>query len=180
MKALVTSAAVALALLLYGQPMASAQSLVEIVLVDTLDETRGYCLDIAGGRGKNAPLDQGLQAHTCYHYTGEIPEDQGFDPTLIRFGQFRLPHFEACMAVAAAKEGEAIALDRCTTESTQKFRLTASGQIVTQDNPNLCITVNASEKREGRGGTPIHVMRPLSLQTCDAAQQPYQTWSLYR
>ncbi|MGH1479196.1 MAG: hypothetical protein ACRBM6_10845 [Geminicoccales bacterium] len=55
-----------------------------------MDETRGYCLDIAGGRGKEAPLGHGLQAHTCYHNSGGVLEDQGFDAALIDEGQFRI------------------------------------------------------------------------------------------
>lgn len=61
------------------------------MLSSNLDEARGYCLDIAGGKGANAPLDKGLQAHTCYHYTGGILEDQGFDAALISEGEFRIP-----------------------------------------------------------------------------------------
>ncbi|MGO3737589.1 MAG: hypothetical protein ACTJFV_10820 [Moraxellaceae bacterium] len=59
---------------------------VEVMLLSQLDESRGYCLDIAGGQGTNAELDKGLQAHTCYHYTGSILEDQGFNAALIDDG----------------------------------------------------------------------------------------------
>ncbi len=69
-------------------PAAYATELVEIKLIEPIDEARGYCLNIAGGRGTNAPLDKGLQAHTCYDYTGGLLEDQSFDAALIETGQF--------------------------------------------------------------------------------------------
>ncbi|MEL6965183.1 MAG: ricin-type beta-trefoil lectin domain protein, partial [Pseudomonadota bacterium] len=149
------------------------------LLVDELDEARGYCLDIAGGPGKNSPLDKGLQAHTCYHYTGGILEDQGFDETLIDEGQFRIPYFDVCMSIPSVEAGAPISLDQCSTAETQQFTLKPDGQLVATADPGLCVTVSASEKREGRGGTPVHVMRPLSLQPCDDAVKSYQTWSLH-
>lgn len=157
----------------------SAENLVEVQLADRLDDARGYCLDIAGGKGKNAPLDKGLQAHTCYNYTGGILEDQGFDEALIVKGEFRIPYFDVCMAVPSVEAGAPILLDSCDGTDAQKFSLKDSGQLVTQADPKLCVTVNSTEKREGRGGSPIHVMRPLSLQPCDDANKTYQTWSLF-
>ncbi len=167
---------------LFGGTMGSAHSadkLVEVMLADKLDEPRGYCLDIAGGKGKRAPLDKGLQAHTCYNYTGGILEDQGFDPALISKGQFRVVYFNVCMAVPAIKTGAAISLAPCKNADTQKFELNSNGQLTSQANPKLCVTVSSTQKREGRGGSPIHVMRPMSLQPCDDAKKAYQTWSLH-
>ena len=159
-------------------PLHAADDLVEIMLADKLDEARGYCLDIAGGKGKNAPLDQGLQAHTCYHYTGGILEDQGFEKALIGEGRFRIPYFDVCMAVPSVEAGAPIDLGPCADTDTQKFTLQDNGHLVAASDPNLCITVSATEKREGRGGTPIHVMRPLTLQPCADAETAYQTWEL--
>lgn len=179
MKTIIASTVVALSLFGVVEPARSAENLVEVLLADELDEARGYCLDIAGGRGKNAPLDQGLQAHTCYHYTGGILEDQGFDAALIDEGQFRIPYFDVCMSVPSVEAGAAISLEQCSTADTQEFTLKPDGQLVAQTDSELCVTVSSTEKREGRGGTPIHVMRPLSLQPCDDAMKAYQTWSLH-
>ena len=55
-----------------------AATLVEVMLVDKLDEPRGFCLDIVGSQRKATP-ERGLQAHTCYSYQGKIAVDQGFD-----------------------------------------------------------------------------------------------------
>jgi hypothetical protein len=151
---------------------------VEIMLVSNLDETRGYCLDIAGGKGANAPLDKGLQAHTCYHYTGAILEDQGFEEALISEGRFRIPYFDVCMSVTAIQIGATTSLEECSNSDNQKFTLKPNGQLVSQVDPTLCLTVNSLEKKEGRGAFPVHVMRSLSLQLCDETIRPYQTWSI--
>ncbi len=154
----------------------SDEKVVEIMLASKLDETRGYCLDIAGGKGANAPVEKGLQAHTCYHYTGSILEDQGFDPLLISEGRFRISYFDVCMSVASVAEGSTISLDTCSDSDTQKFSLQENGQLVPAKNSRLCITVSATEKKEGRGASPVHVMRPISLQPCDTTKKEYQTW----
>jgi hypothetical protein len=60
MKYLNLSTAIIVAMPLYLQAATTA-NIVEIVLSNTLDEDRGYCLDIAGGQGGNAPLDKGLK-----------------------------------------------------------------------------------------------------------------------
>lgn len=151
---------------------------VEVMLASNLDEARGYCLDIAGGKGADAPLDKGLQAHTCYHYTGGILEVQGFDALLITEGLFRLPYFDICMSVPSVEVGAAISLSKCNDLKTQKFTLKSNGQLVTKANPKLCITVSSTQKKEGRGGSPIHVMRPLSLQSCNDTNNSYQTSSI--
>lgn len=156
------------------------EKMVEVMLASNLDEARGYCLDIAGGKGANAPLDKGLQAHTCYHYTGSILEDQGFDVSLISEGQFRISYFDVCMSVPSLEVGSAISLGICDNLDTQKFTLKSNGQLVAQVDQKLCVTVSSTEKKEGRGGSPVHVMRPLSLQSCDDTRKPYQTWLLNR
>ncbi|MBX2808194.1 MAG: RICIN domain-containing protein [Cellvibrionaceae bacterium] len=151
---------------------------VEVMLASHLDETRGYCLDIAGGKGENAPVEKGLQAHTCYNYTGEILVDQGFDHSLIGEGQFKIPYFDVCMSVSTIEVNSAISLAECQALSTQRFTLMDNGNLVPQANPNLCVTVSSAEKKEGRGASPVHVMRPVSLQLCDDAISAYQSWVL--
>lgn len=155
------------------------QKLVEVRLNDTIDEDRGYCLDIAGGKGANAPLDKGMQAHTCYDYTGELLEDQSFDEALLKEGQFKIVYFDICMAASALETDASITLASCETIDTQKFSLQENGNLVMKAKPELCVTVNATEKREGRGSTPVHVMRPISLQACSEDNAKYQTWSLF-
>ncbi|MEL6526334.1 MAG: DUF3500 domain-containing protein, partial [Chloroflexota bacterium] len=48
---------------------------VEITLIDPLDGvTNSYCIDIAGGN-ENVDPANGLQAHTCYSYQGDLGTD---------------------------------------------------------------------------------------------------------
>ena len=155
-----------------------AEKKVEVMLKDPLDDTRGYCLDIAGGKGKRAPVERGLQAHSCYSYTGDILEDQGFNAAETEDGQFRIMYFDACMTVPSTAAGTAIALGQCDNSDQQKFSLTDTGQLVPQADPKLCVTVDADNRREGRGGSPVHVMRPVTLQPCESANDTYQLWEL--
>lgn len=157
----------------------SAEEAVEVRLVDDIDESRGYCLDIAGGRGTNASLDRGLQAHTCYDYTGALLEDQSFDSALIEQGQFKIPYFDVCMTASSTEAGASIMLASCGSTDTQQFSLEPNGRLVLDASPDLCVTASSTEKREGRGGTPVHVMRPLSLQPCAAENEAFQVWSIY-
>jgi len=157
----------------------SAETLVEVRLASNIDESRGYCLDIAGGRGTKAPLDKGLQAHTCYDYTGSLLEDQSFDADLIEQGLFRIPYFDVCMTASSTTSGAAIMLEPCESSDEQLFSLESNGNLILQANPDLCVTTSSTEKREGRGGTPVHVMRPLSLQPCSDENSDFQSWSVF-
>ncbi|RBP79027.1 hypothetical protein EBI01_16435 [Marinomonas rhizomae] len=157
----------------------AASETVEVMLADNLDDTRGYCIDVAGGQGATASLDKGLQAHTCYHYTGTILEDQGFDRLSIDQDKFYLSYFDVCMSVSSLEAGESVGLAQCANQDTQKFELTDSGKIASKANPKLCLTVSSTDKKEGRGGSPVHVMRSLSLQSCETSADKYQTWSMH-
>ncbi|WP_299411010.1 ricin-type beta-trefoil lectin domain protein [Acaryochloris sp. IP29b_bin.148] len=157
----------------------SAEKLVEVKLNDDIDESRGYCLDIAGGRGTKAPIEKGLQAHTCYDYTGGLLEDQSFDASLIEQGQFKIPYFDVCMTASSTEAGANLELATCDSTDTQKFSLESNGNLTLQAAPELCVTVSSTEKKEGRGATPVHVMRPLSLQPCSADNVEYQAWSTF-
>ena len=174
----VTVAGVAGIFLLLGNVHAH-EELVEIRLIDNVDEPRGYCLDIAGGRGRNAPLNRGLQAHTCYDYTGGLLEDQSFDAAQIAQGQFRIPYFDVCMSVLPVDIGSSVTLAPCDNTEAQTFSLQPNGQLTPKARMDLCVTVSRSDKREGRGGTPVHVMRPLSLQSCSDEQFAYQAWTVF-
>jgi hypothetical protein len=175
-----TLATLATALLATTVSVAQAdEKLVEIRLIDDIDEARGYCLDIAGGRGTNAPLDKGLQAHTCYDYAGSLLEDQSFDEALIEQGTFRIPYFDVCMSVSPLEAGAPVMLAPCAAEDSQQFSLESNGNLIATASPELCVTASSTEKREGRGGEPVHVMRPLTLQPCSDDNKAYQAWTIF-
>ena len=158
----------------------STEDIVEIKLIDNIDEPRGYCLDVAGGRGTKAPVEKGLQAHTCYDYTGSLLEDQSFDASLIKQGEFKIPYFGVCMTASSIESGSAVMLATCESTDTQKFSLEPNGNLILQAKPELCVTASSTEKKEGRGATPVHVMRPLSLQQCSEDNVEYQAWSIFK
>lgn len=157
---------------------ANSVELAEVMLSSPLDDTRGYCLDIAGGQGASAPVERGLQAHTCYNYTGEILEDQGFDTSLISKGSFKIFYFDVCMSASSIEVGASLDLKKCNASDNQSFSMKNSGQISPNSNPSLCVTVDSANRREGRGGSPVHVMRPVSLQLCENSQSDYQHWTI--
>lgn len=153
---------------------------VEIRLIDNVDEARGYCLDIAGGKGEGASVESGLQAHTCYDYTGSLLVDQSFDAALLAStGEFKIPHFNVCMTASATQAGATLQLAACESKDTQLFTLKPDGQLVLKSNETLCVTVNSTEKKEGKGGDPVHVMRPVSLEACSAENAVYQSWKTF-
>lgn len=178
MKTLFTASMMTLGLIL-GAASTQAAELVEIRLVDNIDDERGYCVDIAGGRGADAPLDKGLQAHNCYDYAGSLLEDQSFDVDLLKQGQAKITYFNVCMTATSLTAGSALELASCNNSNNQSFSLEANGHLITTAKPELCVTVSATEKREGRGGSPAHVMRPISLELCSPAASSYQIWKTY-
>ena len=73
--------------------MPSADEPVEIVLIDSLDEPRGFCLDILGYQEQANPLG-GAQVHTCYSDQGKLGIDQAFDGDHIETGEFQFAAFD--------------------------------------------------------------------------------------
>ena len=69
---------------------------VEVYLLNQLDDSRGFCIDVRGHKFK-AQINKGLQAHTCYSYQGKISPDQGFNTRKLTKNQFILTSFNVCM-----------------------------------------------------------------------------------
>jgi len=100
--------------------------------------------------------------------------DQAFDEPLLTKGEFQLRNFDVCMSADSIKKGSSLSLTKCDQSNSQLFSLNSNGQIVTQENPSLCVTVS-TEKQKGRGTA---VMRPISLQSCEKSKKKYQTWKI--
>ena len=148
----------------------------EIYLLEQLNENRGYCIDIKGSK-LNADPDNGLQAHTCYSYQGEVSVDQGFDNVKIDEDEFYMPFFEVCMEAENTSASSILKLKVCNKNVKQKFKFNSNEEIVLSDNTNLCLTVSENS-REGRGGTPTHLIRDLILDNCSADISTRQRWGL--
>ena len=152
-------------------------STVEIYLLNPLDESRGYCIDIKGYKS-NAKTDQGLQAHTCYSYQGAIAVDQGFDQKKATEKEFFMPGFNVCMAAKNKNNPDDLKLEACSSNELQRFILTNNGNIILEENPDLCVTVSKGNSREGGGGDPVHLIRDLKIENCHDDLSIYQSWGM--
>jgi hypothetical protein len=150
---------------------------VEVYLIHKLDEYRGYCIDIKGYKSK-AILNKGLQAHTCYSYQGEISIDQGFDEKKLTQNQFFLPGFDVCMEASSDSLSENIQLSNCRNGKFQEFKWKKNGRIHLISNLKLCLTVAQGQSRKGGGGSPVHLMRNLSLELCSDELNIFQIWGV--
>ena len=149
---------------------------VEIHLIDPIGEHRGYCIDIKGHKSK-AKIQRGLQAHTCYSYQGKIAVDQAFDSFSFGENRLYLSVFDVCVRAESMRVAASLQLERCREEEElQKFGWDDNRRIYAIANPRLCITVSQGEARKGGGGTPVHLIRSLSLQYCSASLMPSQQW----
>jgi hypothetical protein len=150
---------------------------VEIYLLNQLDEARGFCIDIRGHKFK-AKIDRGLQVHTCYSYQGKISPDQGFNSLQLTKNQFILPFFKVCMEASSLKVSANLKLAKCDRNKLQKFEWFNKNKIRLISNRKLCLTVDQGQSRKGGGGTPVHLMRNLSLELCDKSLNSYQAWGI--
>ena len=148
-------------------------SIVEIYLLDPLEDSRNFCIDIVGSKA-SADTQRGLQAHTCYSYQGEIAVDQGFNKNRISEYEFFMPSFEVCMTFNITDND--LALSFCNGSELQKFTFLTNGNIVVNSDPNLCVTADQNGAREGGGGDPVHLIRELKIEECRESLSIYQSW----
>ena len=127
------------------------------------------------GYKTDADINKSLQAHSCYSYQGEVSVDQGFDKGKINNDEFYIRHFKVCMEAEDIKEGSSLKLSSCNKNDKQKFVLQSDGKIQPKNNLNLCLTVSENY-REGGGGNPVHLIRTLTLESCDDAISSRQKW----
>jgi len=150
---------------------------VEIYLLNQLDDSRGFCIDIRGHKLK-AKIDKGLQAHTCYSYQGKISPDQGFDSLKLTKNQFFLPSFNVCMEASSLETSSNLKLGKCDRNKLQNFEWSNKNEIRLISNRKLCLTVDQEQSKKGGGGIPVHLMRNLSLELCSKSLNSYQAWSV--
>ena len=65
---------------------------------------------------------------------------------------------------------------KCT--ETEIFIFGEDNTIRFKNNTNLCLTVGKEPSRKGNGGSPIHLMRNVSMQKCNIQSFIYQTWGI--
>ena len=152
---------------------------VEIYLLNQLDDPRGFCIDIKGHKLK-AQIKKGLQAHTCYSYLGEISPDQSFNSLKLTKNQFLLPSFNVCMEASSITPSTNLKLRKCDRNKLQNFEWSNKSQIRLINNRKLCLTVDKAKSKKGGGGSPVHLMRNLSLELCSKSLNTYQAWGVRR
>ena len=152
---------------------------VEIYLLNQLDDSRGFCIDVRGHKLK-AKIDKGLQVHTCYSYQGKISADQGFDAFKLTQNQFYLLSFNVCMEASSLIPSTNLRLGKCDQSKFQNFEWSNQNKIRLISNRKLCLTVDQGQSKKGGGGSPVHLMRNLSLELCSKSLNPYQVWSIRR
>ena len=153
----------------------SEVDLVEIKLLNNLDDKRGFCIDIKGHKFR-AKISRGIQAHTCYSYQGEIAVDQGLDANKLKQKQLFFPYFDICVHPTSSKNPLNLNLLKC--DNTEEFVFSEDNTIRLKNNTNLCLTVAEGNSRKGGGGSPIHLIRNLSMQTCNQQNSVYKTWGI--
>ena len=150
---------------------------VEVYLLNQLDDSRGFCIDVRGHKFK-AQINKGLQAHTCYSYQGEISPDQGFSSIKLTKNQFILPSFNVCMEASSLTPSANLRLRKCDRNKLQNFEWSNKNEIRLISNRKLCLTVGQEQSKKGGGGTPVHLMRNLSLELCNKSLNSYQACSV--
>ena len=159
-----------------------SKNLVEMVLLERLpDEPRGWCVDAAGHQTR-AIMAGGVHGHTCYSYEGQgeyrVAEDQGFLlKDVEQNGVFRMAAFDHCLSISSRDPGSWIALTPCDNRPEQQFEVTDTGEVKSKIAEDLCITLG-SESLPGGGGSPLHQLRKLSMETCTAENSTLQRWRL--
>jgi triacylglycerol lipase len=162
--------------LLMGAAPASADAGL-LRTIQTLDEPRGYCLDIRG-EGPTLRLDQPLQVHTCKY--GAALDDQRFERTAD--GAIRASAYDRCLAAATLAAGARLVLQPCGNAPAQRWSM-VWGRLSPASRSDLCVTV-AGEKGEPAGTpiliSPVYHRRDAALDRCDPAREANQSlrWSL--
>ena len=157
-------------------PVAAFAANVEVTLKDGLDgNLNSYCLDIKGG-GQNIDPSEGLQAHTCYSYRGDLGTDQAIDPDGIASGELKVVAFDVCATMEGTDADAEVALSACDGSELQQFDFAENGNISPKSAPGMCLTAGKNTTF-GRGGTSPHQIKTLTLQSCGGDLTAYQEWT---
>jgi hypothetical protein len=153
----------------------SEVDLLEVKLLNNLDDKRGFCIDIKGHKFR-AKISRGVQAHTCYSYQGEIAVDQGLDTNKLKQKKLFFPYFDVCVHPSSSERSLSLGLEKCG--STEEFVFGEDNTIRLKNNTSLCLTVAEGNSRKGGGGSPLHLIRELSMKICNQQNSVYKTWGI--
>jgi arylformamidase len=161
------------AIMLLTSVIAARASAAEPGLLRTaysLDEGRGYCLDIAGF-GPNARVDEALQVHTC-KYGAELG-DQLFARSNDG-SKIEVSDYGRCLTAGSLEPGAELFARECAATETQLWRF-EWGHLSPASRSDLCVTL-ADGGGEIAGTpvliTPVYQRRSVVLDACaDAAYE---------
>lgn len=166
------------------------EGLAELKLKDSLDDPRGWCVDLFAHRANAIPIG-GLQGHNCFLYfaIGSPTEDQGVDVALFEeTGRFKFRYYDVCMTLHDPNPGSFVASDACSDDPAQVFTMSDEGLIQPKDSPELCVTLgpttvpgggrlpapNAVRPPPTNDGIPL--IRRLTFEACSAELATLQQW----
>ena len=141
-------------------------------VVASLDEVRGYCLDIPGHM-TGVRIESPLQIHTCKD--GIWNQDGRFDVVALANGVLRMPHYDLCLQAENPSVGARLLLRECTEEAFQSWTVRDSGEIALDEFPQVCITVEEGPGRDAGG--PQYLMKSVGLATCSQQASDRQQWT---
>ena len=156
---------------IYIAPLANAAPAM-LRAVESLDEPRGYCLDISGS-GATLDLEAPMQAHTCKGL--EPIDDQLFEAS---GQQIRASEHDRCLTVEALEPGQPLHMRECSDSRMQRWRF-ADGRLSPASRPELCVAL-AAVRGEPWGTprlvSPAYRRQSLALAACDAQAASRQTF----
>jgi acetyl esterase/lipase len=156
-------------LLFIYTPLANAEPAM-LRAVQSLDEPRGYCLDISGS-GPTLDLEAPLQAHTC---KGLAPVDD----QLFEASGLELRSHDRCVAAEALEPGAPLHMRACADARLQRWRF-ADGRLSPASRPELCVAL-AAVRGEPWGTprlvSPAYRRQTVALAACDAQAAARQTF----
>lgn len=136
------------------------------------DESRGYCLDVAGF-GPNINLESALRMHTCKY--GETNEDQLFE--WLETGQIHMPEYDLCLTADGISDGGKLFVQACSGTEEQEWTMVPTGRVSPASRADLCLTVADERSYAGVSPwlTPVYHARQAALAPCaDSAQARQQ------
>ena len=89
---------------------------------------------------------------------------------------WRLLNFDVCVRSASSNNPMNFSLIKCG--NTQEFVFIEDNTIRLKNNKNLCLTVAKGNSRNGGGGSPLHLIRNLTMQICNEQKSIYKTWGI--
>ena len=142
-------------LFILSKNISHSSELVEIYLLDNLDDERGFCIDIKGHKSR-ASIENGIQAHTCYSYQGQVSIDQCFKKQNLTNSVFLYSRIFICMKVKSINFKYETILSKCDNMDLNNLAFSESDSNTRQI---ILPSVVENSLRKGKGGSPIHKMK---------------------